>query len=342
VLGQGTAEEVGMVRLRDVAAHAGVSVRTVSNVVNDFPYVAPATRARVQASIDALGYRPNVAARNLRRGRTGLLALVVPEIDSPYFSELAARTVRIAEEDGWTVLIDQTDGDPARERRLLHGERSQLVDGVIFSPWSVSAEELASRRDATPIVLLGEHAGAPPVDHVVIDNVAAAQEAVAHLLDRGRTDVAAIGVQPALGNETARQRRLGYRRALAAAGLPERADREAAVTSLQRPEGHRAMTALLAAGERPDAVFCFSDQLALGALRAVADAGLRVPEDVALVGFDDIEDGRYAVPTLTTVSPDKDRLARLALQVLRDRLAGDDAPARVLTAPHRLVVRASS
>jgi DNA-binding LacI/PurR family transcriptional regulator len=89
-------------------------------------------------------------------------------------------------------------------------------------------------------------------------------------------------------------------------------------------------------------VFCFSDQLALGALRAVADVGLRVPEDVALVGFDDIEDGRYAVPTLTTVSPDKDRLARLALQVLRDRLAGDDAPARVLTAPHRLVVRASS
>src|ERR1700710_1423766 len=94
-------EEVGMVRLRDVAAHAGVSVRTVSNVVNDFRYVAPDTRARVQASIDALGYRPNVAARNLRRGRTGLVALVVPEIDSPYFSELAARTVRIAQARGW-------------------------------------------------------------------------------------------------------------------------------------------------------------------------------------------------------------------------------------------------
>jgi DNA-binding LacI/PurR family transcriptional regulator len=331
-----------MVRLRDVAAHAGVSIRTVSNVVNDFQYVAPSTRARVQASIDALGYRPNVAARNLRRGRTGLLALVVPEIDSPYFAELAARTVRIAEDDGWTVLIDQTDGDAGRERRLFHGERSQLVDGVIFSPWSTPAEELATRRDATPLVLLGEHAGPPPVDHVVIDNVEAAREAVAHLLARGRTDIAAIGIQASLANETSRQRQVGFRTALAAAGIAPRSDREAAVTSLHRAEGHRAMSALLATADRPDAVFCFSDELALGALRALADAGLRVPDDVALVGFDDIEDGRYSVPTLTTIAPDKDRIAQLALQVLRERLAGDDSPARVITAPHRLVVRGSS
>jgi DNA-binding LacI/PurR family transcriptional regulator len=331
-----------MVRLRDVAAHAGVSVRTVSNVVNDFQYVAPATRARVQASIDALGYRPNVAARNLRRGRTGLLALVVPEIDSPYFSELAARTVRIAEQDGWTVLIDQTDGDPGRERSLLRGERSQLVDGVIFSPWSMSAEELASRPDATPIVLLGEHAGAPPVDHVVIDNIRAATDAVAHLIAGGRTRIAAIGVPPMLANETARQRQLGYRRALAAAGIAQRAELELSVTSLHRAEGHSAMTALLDSGVRPDAAFCFSDELALGALRAVVDAGLRVPEDIALVGFDDVEDGRFAVPRLTTVAPDKEGIARLALQSLRDRLAGDESPARVITAPHRLVVRESS
>jgi DNA-binding LacI/PurR family transcriptional regulator len=331
-----------MVRLQDVAAHAGVSVRTVSNVVNNFQYVAPATRARVQASVDALGYRPNVAARNLRRGRTGLVALVVPEIDSPYFSDLAARTVRIAESDGWTVLIDQTDGDPGRERSLLRGERSQLVDGVVFSPWSMSAEELASRPDATPIVLLGEHAGVPPVDHVVIDNVTAAEEAVTHLVDGGRTRIAAIGVPPMLANETARQRQLGYRRALAAAGLPQRAELEVPVTSLHRAEGHRAMAALLASDAAPDAAFCFSDELALGALRAVVDAGLRVPEDIALVGFDDVEDGRFAVPRLTTVAPDKDGIARLALQSLRDRLAGNESPARVITAPHQLVVRESS
>jgi DNA-binding LacI/PurR family transcriptional regulator len=328
-----------MVRLQDVAAHAGVSVRTVSNVVNDFPYVAPSTRARVQASIDALGYRPNVAARTLRRGRTGLVALVVPEIDSPYFSDLAARTVRIADRSDWTVLIDQTDGDGERERRLLRGERSQLVDGVIFSPWSVGAEELAGRTDTTPLVLLGEHAGVPPVDHVVIDNVTAAGEAVTHLLSRGRRDVAAIGLRRDLGNETARQRLLGYRAALASAGLPWRPEAEVEVRSLHRTEGYRAMSDLLRSAQRPDAAFCFSDELALGALRAVLDAGLRVPEDVALVGFDDIEDGRFSAPRLSTVSPDKDRIAELALQSLQNRLAGDDTPARVIVAPHRLVVR---
>jgi DNA-binding LacI/PurR family transcriptional regulator len=331
-----------MVRLRDVAAHAGVSVRTVSNVVNDFRYVAPDTRARVQASIAALGYRPNVAARTLRSGRTGLLSLVVPEIDSPYFADLAARTVRTAERAGWTVLIDQTDGDGERERRLLRGERSQLVDGVIFSPWSVTAEELAGRPDATPIVLLGEHAGTPPVDHVVIDNVTAAAEAVTHLVQRGRRRIAAVGASTTPAGETARQRELGYRQALAAAGLPDLPELAAPVTSLHRAEGHRAMTELLRAGSAPDAAFCFSDELALGALRAVVDAGLRVPEDVALVGFDDVEDSRYAVPRLTTVSPDKDRIAELALRSLRDRLAGDESPARVITAPHRLEVRESS
>jgi DNA-binding LacI/PurR family transcriptional regulator len=102
------------------------------------------------------------------------------------------------------------------------------------------------------------------------------------------------------------------------------------------------MTALLESGVHPDAAFCFSDELALGALRAVVDAGLRVPEDIALVGFDDVEDGRFAVPRLTTVAPDKEGIARLALQSLRDRLAGDESPARVITAPHRLVVRQSS
>ena len=191
-------------------------------------------------------------------------------------------------------------------------------------------------------MLLGEHAGTPPVDHVVVDNVAAAAEAVAHLVAGGRTRIAAIGGPGRLATETSRQRQRGYRQALAAAGLPHRPELEAPVSSLHRAEGHRAMTGLLDAGDAPDAVFCFSDELALGALRALADAGLRVPQDVALVGFDDVEDGRFAVPRLSTVAPDKDRIAELALQSLRDRLAGDESPARVITAPHQLVVRESS
>ncbi|WP_340688446.1 LacI family DNA-binding transcriptional regulator [Amycolatopsis coloradensis] len=328
-------------KLRDVAEHAGVSVRTVSNVVNGFRYVAPATRERVQASIDALGYRPNMAARTLRRGRTGLVALVIPEIDSPYFSELAARTVRIAEARGLTVLIDQTDGDAERETQLLHGRRSQLVDGVLFSPWAVAPAELASRTDTAPLVLLGEHDGTAGVDHVAIDNVAAAREATAHLLARGRRRIAAVGSQPRSLNATARQRLAGYREALAEAGLPAEPELEVSVPRLHRADGHQAMLRLLDSPRPPDAVFCFTDELALGALRAAADRGVAVPDSLALVGFDDIEDGRFGVPALTTVSPDKDRIAELALDRLAKQMASPRSP-RSIVAPYRLVVRETS
>ncbi|HEY3468803.1 MAG TPA: LacI family DNA-binding transcriptional regulator [Amycolatopsis sp.] len=325
-------------KLRDVAEHAGVSVRTVSNVVNGFRYVAPATRERVQASIDALGYRPNLAARTLRRGQTGLVALVIPEIDSPYFADLAARTVRTAEARGLTVLIDQTDGDPEREKQLLHGRRSQLVDGVLFSPWAVPPAELAARTDTVPLVLLGEHDGTAGVDHVAIDNVAAAREATEHLLSRGRRRIAAVGIQPRSLNATARQRLAGYRAALSDAGLPSDPALEVPVRRLHRADGHQAMLGLLDLPRPPDAVFCFTDELALGALRAAADRGVAVPDSLALVGFDDIEDGRFSVPALTTVSPDKTRIAELALDRLAARLASPQ-PATSLVAPHRLVVR---
>ncbi|AXB43406.1 LacI family DNA-binding transcriptional regulator [Amycolatopsis albispora] len=324
--------------LREVAEHAGVSVRTVSNVVNGFRYVADDTRARVQASIDELGYRPNMAARSLRRGRTGLVALVIPEVDSPYFAELAARTVRIAEARGLTVLIDQTDGDAERERRLLHGQRTQLVDGVLFNPWAVDPAELAARTDTVPLVLLGEHDSTAPVDHVAIDNVTAARAATAHLLSSGRRRVAALGLQPHVANATARRRLRGYREALTAAGLTPVPELEVPVRTLHRADGHRAMLGLLDLAEPPDAVFCFTDELALGALRAAADRGVAVPEDLALAGFDDIEDGRFSVPALTTISPDKNAIAELAL----DCLTGESRAPRAIVAPHELVVRGSS
>src|SRR5689334_16458770 len=124
------------VGLRDVAARAGVSVKTVSNVVNDYAHVSPAMRDRVQAAIDELGYRPNISARNLRQGRTGVLALALPELDFPYFASLANVVVHAAEQRGWTVLIEQTSGEPDRERNVLAGTRPLGVDGIIFSPIS--------------------------------------------------------------------------------------------------------------------------------------------------------------------------------------------------------------
>jgi DNA-binding LacI/PurR family transcriptional regulator len=334
---------VGSVSLKDVAALAGVSVRTVSNVVNQFPHVAPDTRARVESALEQLNYRPNLAARNLRRGRSGLIGLVVPEIDSPYFSELAAHLVLAAERRSWTVLIDQTGGNPARERGFLEGAVASFVDGLVFSPWGLAAADLRRGAEDIPLVLLGERTSDGVADHVAIDNVAAAVEATEHLIALGRRRIAAIGVQPHLTNETARLRLEGYRTALRAVGHPVDEQLEFQVEALHRADGAAAMHALLALPDRPDAVFCFSDQLALGALRAAHDSGLDVPRDLAVVGFDDIEDGRYSFPSLTTIAPDKEAIADRALECLAERLDGARTEsARDIVVPHRLIVRESS
>ena len=179
--------------------------------------------------------------------------------------------------------------------------------------------------------------------HVAIDNVAAAAEATGHLVALGRRRIAAIGVQHHLANETARLRLEGYRAALAEAGLPGDPALEVPVGRLHRPDGAEAMRRLLDGPVPVDAVFCFSDQLALGAMRAAYEAGLHVPGDLAVVGFDDIEDGRFACPSLTTIAPDKRAIAVRALDCLAERLDGAPAEtARDIVVPHRLVVRESS
>ena len=327
--------------LKDVALHAGVSVRTVSNVVNDAPYVAPATRARVQAALAELDYRPNLAARTLRQGRSGLLGLVVPEIDSPYFGELAGLLADAAERRGATLVVDQTRGDADRERRLLSGPSGQLVDGLLLSPWALSPAEVAARPAGVPLVLLGERYDDAD-DHVGVDSVAAARTATAHLLATGRRRVAAVGLQPHLANQTAVQRLTGYRRALEEAGRRPEPRLEVVVQRLHRADGAQAMQQLLALDEPPDAVFCFTDELALGAMRVAWERGVRVPDDVALVGFDDVEDGRWSRPSLSTVSPDKAVLAEVAVDRLLERVGGGSGPARSTTTPHALVVRESS
>jgi DNA-binding LacI/PurR family transcriptional regulator len=336
--------------LKQVAAQAGVSVRTVSNVVSGFAVVAPETRERVQRVLDELQYRPNAAARHLRGGRSGLVALVLPEISSPYFGELAGHLADRAEAHSWTLLVQQTGGDAAREKELLDGVRAQTVDGLIMSPWSLSPAELSRRRpDSAPLVLLGEQDADGLLDHVAIDNVAAAAEITRHLIDSGRTRIAAIGLQPQLVNATAARRAEGYRQALSAAGLPGDPTLEISVERLHRADGAAAMRGLLDSGARVDAVFCFSDQLALGAMHVALERGLRVPGDLAVAGFDDIEDGRFANPPLTTVSPDKAAIAEAALTCLAERLGGPgsggraEVPhARRIVVAHRLEVRGST
>ncbi|MEU6173651.1 LacI family DNA-binding transcriptional regulator [Streptantibioticus parmotrematis] len=332
-------------RLRDVAARAGVSIRTVSNVVNGYAPVSDETRSRVEKAVAELDYRPNLLARNLKQGRTGMLALVVPELDVPYFSELARAVVTTARHHGYTVVIDQTDGEPDRERELItRGASAALFDGVILSPLALSPADLADRDASAPLVLLGERIADSRYDHVAIDNVTAAREATGHLLGLGRTRVAAVGDQPYETGETAQLRTRGYRHAHADHGREVDESLIVGTRRFHHADGARAMAALLDHPDGPpDAVFCYNDLLALGALRTLLSRGVRVPDDIAVAGFDDIEAGRYHTPTLTTVSPDKATIARLAVDRLIARL-GDrpDEPPAELWAPHRLVPREST
>ncbi|MQA78990.1 MAG: LacI family DNA-binding transcriptional regulator [Streptosporangiales bacterium] len=330
-----------VVTQREVADRAGVSVRTVSNVVNEFAYVADETRARVQQALDDLGYRPNLVARSLSQGRSGLLALVLP-FDVPYFTELAAHVVDQAEARGYTVLLDRTEGVAERERELvLRRDRTALFDGLLFSPLGLTEDDLRRRVGNCPVVLLGERP-AEMFDRVAIDDEAAARRATEHLLDLGRRRIAVIGEVVHRRRDTAAHRSAGYRKALRAAGIADDPGLTMVVERFQREDGLRAMERLLDLDEPPDAVFCFNDLLALGAMRAVLARGLRVPDDVAIAGFDDIEDGRYSTPTLTTVSPDKAEIAVRAVEQLARRMSGDTSPPDTVSAPWRLAVREST
>jgi DNA-binding LacI/PurR family transcriptional regulator len=306
--------------LKDVAALAGVSVKTVSNVVNGYTFVKPENQRRVEEALAATGYRPNVGARNLRRGRTGFIALVVPELSIPYFAELAGSVITAAQGRDWSVLIEQTQGLRDRERATLATLGSHMVDGAIISPEALETEDFTAAAPGIPMVLLGEHALDVPIDHVGIDNVRAAHLAVRHLVEIGRRRIAVIGQNPNRG--TAALRLAGYREALGEAGMAVAAELIAPAARYHQRDGAQAMAALLALPDPPDAVFCFNDMLAVGALRAVADHGYRVPQDIAIAGFDNSEQSAYSVPSLTTIAPDKIALAQSAVDLVHTR-AGD-------------------
>ena len=332
------------VRMKEVASRAGVSVKTVSNVVNGYVHVAPTTRERVQRAIDEMGYRPNLTARSLRSGRTGVIAVALPRLDEPYFAELAAAVIAIADRRGCTVLVDQTDGEREREQLAVAGFRPDLIDGLILSPLALGADDLLSPvRATTPLVLLGERISDTTFDHVAIDNVAAARTATEHLLSLGRSRFAAIGAMRTLVAQTARLRLEGFAGALRDAGRTVRPGHVQEVEAFSREDGARAMDRLLDLPEPPDAVYCFSDLLALGALRALHRRGVRVPEDVAVIGTDDIAESRFSTPTLSTVVQDRVQIATLAVDALLHRLSGDpDEPPRELTAGFSLSVREST
>lgn len=327
------------VTLADVAARVGVSAKSVSNVVNGTGWVGDEVRAKIEQAIADLGYRPNLAARQLRNGRSGLIALVLPDLREPYFAEFASQFVARAQNRSLTVLIAQTNGDRAAEQRMMEGEGLPALDGIVLSPLRLTAADLDKRRSGTPLVLIGEEAeglASAGMQHVGIDNAEAAEAATTHLIGRGRRRIAAVGRQNTGATATARLRFEGYRRALEAHGIPLDERLVATVPRFGRAEGSQAVQQLLDDGADFDALFCFSDSLALGALYTLGANGIDVPGRVEVMGFDGIEEGRFMIPAFSTVNPG---VQEAADTILDNLTSPDPAPDGHHRVPYTLVIR---
>jgi DNA-binding LacI/PurR family transcriptional regulator len=332
------------VTMQDVAKLAGVSAKSVSNYYNAYPYMREDTRQRIEAAIAQLDYRMNVSARNLRSGKTGMIMLAIAELDQAYLAELAQAVVRSAEEYGWGVLIETTIGRRDREIEVLKGSRGRNVDGVIYEPVALGAEDIRKHHVGFPLVLMGEKILDGPVDHVAMPNEAGAYTAVSHLVNLRRRNIALLGFGPADRTPGTALRRKGYLDALVAGGLEVREELIVETGPWHRPNGAAAMDRLLDSVTDVDAVFAMNDALALGAMRAVLSRGLRIPEDIAFVGFDDTEDAQYFTPSLTTVSPGRDALASAAVTALHRRINDPDyvpGKERIVTG-YELIIREST
>jgi DNA-binding LacI/PurR family transcriptional regulator len=325
---------------------AGVSVKTASNVVNGLAFVKPENVRRVTEAIRALGYQPNMAARNLRTGRTGVICLAVPQLAFNYFGELAEAVMAAAQARGQKVLIELTGGDREHELELLKRPQLSLFDGVLFSPLGMSQEDADQLQTDYPLVLLGERILMGPADHVLMENIGGAKRATEHLIQTGHRRIAVIGARSHDIVGSGPLRVSGYKEALAQAGLPFDEALIVEQDDWHRMGGYVATMELIGRQIEFDAIFALNDELALGALRALYQEQLAVPDAVALVGFDNLVDSQFSMPGLTTVDPCRADIAETALKTLLERICDRRkkkiGPARTIRVSSNLVVRESA
>lgn len=329
----------------DVARQAGVSQAMVSYVLNDkAEEVSAETRDRVLAVIEEIGYVPDGAARSLRTRKTQTIACIIPDITNPFYPALERGIQRCAEAEGYDLIVSNTDGVVGKESRALRGLRGGRADGAVMVPFHVDRERVHEvTRAGIALTMLY-----PPdvallelgVDMIEVDTGEGARMAVDYLIAQGHQR---IGMIAGIANTPPREYRLaGYRQALQSHGLPadELLIRGA---DYQEEGGYEAMVELLRLEDRPTAVFAANDLMALGAMMAIRAAGLRIPDDIAIIGLDDIPAAKLVHPPLTTVAQFPDRLGQLAAELLFSRLRGE-APERGRLLRHacELIVRDSA
>jgi DNA-binding LacI/PurR family transcriptional regulator len=326
--------------LDDVAARAGVSAKTVSNVLLGRPNVSDPIREKVRAAVAEVGYTVNAAGRGLASGRTGRVAVVVPNLFQPYFAEIAERVIVALSESGFTTTM-RIAHDNAAEWDAVLGVTTRDVDGVIVCPHHFTGEVLAGHVPPRPVVQLG---GAPTsvLDCVVMGEYAGFEAMTRHLLSSGRRRIALVWNGPEGGTPSG-DRFAGYRAAHEAFGIsPDTTLLAFGSDWDRRASGYEAMVGLLRAGVEFDAVVCINDALAVGVLRALRSHGVRVPDDVAVTGFDDTDEGEFTTPSLSSVSPQQGEMVAAAVRMLIERIEGYDGPGREVHTGAHLVLRDSS
>ena len=325
--------------IQDVAKAAGVSVATVSRVINNSTSVSAETRELVLNAVKRLDYRPNLLGRNLRRTETRLVLVLLPNISNPFYSRLVKGIEDVGHKNGYNVMLCNTDSEPGREKVYLDLLNNRLADGVIFMAPSLSREELTDTGERFPVVQCCEYKEGARVSHVSIDNFAASQKAVKHLLALGHRRIGLISCDNDYLSTIHRE--TGYRQALLDAGVrPEpglEIDGDYSFKS-----GLRAAGQLLSLKERPTAVFCISDLMAAGAIRAAKERGLKVPGDFAVVGFDNISLAYMCDPMLTTVSQPKYDLGCTAMELLLRQIRGEMKEPQDLILEFELIIREST
>jgi LacI family transcriptional regulator len=331
--------------MKRIAGELGVSITTVSKVLNNRQDIGHATRARVLAKVAELGYQPNAVARSLTLRRTHTLGVVIPDLMHSFFVEIVAAIEAAASARGYGLLLCSSNEDPVKERQELDMLRQRQVDGVVLGSANAAGntdllQQFASLGIGLVMIDRDDH---PDVtcDRVLADDHEVGRLATAHLVSQGRASVAHISGTQVLH---ARRRADGYRAAMKAAGMKIRPE-WIARGGFKEADGYKGMQTLLSIRPRVDAVFAANDPAAIGAMKAVWDARLRVPEDVAVIGAGDIAMGDLLRVPLSTVSWSREEQGRAAAQLLLDRLDGNGKdgrrPQRVIIPP-RLIVRRSS
>jgi len=327
------------VGVREVAAHAGVSLGTVSNVLNNPDRVGTRTRERVESAMRALGFVPSRAAGQLRSRRSELIGLVVPDVGNPFWASVLRGVETVIDEAGLTMVVGSTHQDPERQEHLLRVLTSQGVDGLVLAPIVDRAADWAAfEQRRFGVVTLEHQATGSPGAWVSLDNVEGARLAMAHLLDEGHRRIALVNGSTSVS--WCAERRAGVERAVVDQGLdPADVVVDVEVRDLTVVEGSRAVGPLLDRRE-VTAVMCVNDMLALGALLAMQERGLRVPDDVALVGYDDADFSPALNPPLTTVRQPSFAMGAAAARLLLR--ADEREPGEHVAFEPQLVVRASS